>query len=343
MVPGGSICKVGLRPVGAKRGEIKGWSRASVNRLRACLITAVPDVDSEMFGVCLTIPVTDLRDEMPALARELFARFRIGLARNAPHFVAAVWRVELQQRGMPHWHLVVWATDLRRAFLEIEGAWRSALVAWPLQSPVKVVRRWGRDEVAVLCRTQADGVCEALGPLRGADGRQVTVSPTLLGGRDDALRYLLDHESKRKQAQLGWKGRQWGVIGRARLTHPVEDAGLDDAGRVWLMRLIRRWSRHHYRGRYRGRLSRLALCRASAWLVVGSVTARAMVAAAARLAASTGLTDRFGGGAGGDVRGDGVRSPVERIAFTPSATPRPDGRFGVASGSAERRKECNDD
>lgn len=345
VVPGNTLRRVGQPPhlEGVKRGEIKGWSKASVNRLRACLVSAVPDVEAEMFGVCLTVPVTDLREAMPSLSRELFERFRVTLSRSAPHFVAAVWRVELQQRGMPHWHLVVWATSWQAAFLEIEGAWRLALSGWGLERPVQVVRRLGREEVTVLCRTQADGVCEALGDLRGADGHQVTVRPTLLGGRDDALRYLVDHESKRKQAQLGWKGRQWGVIGRSRLSHPVEDSGLDERGRVWFMRLVRRWTKHHYGGRYRGRFSRIALGKASAWLVCGSETARAMVAAAARLAASTGLSDRFGGGADGGVRGDGVRSPVERIAITPMATPRHDGRFEVASGSAERREEFNDD
>jgi len=31
------------------------------------------------------------------------------------------------------------------------------------------------------------------------------------------MRYVADHASKRKQAQLGWQGRQWGVIGRKHL------------------------------------------------------------------------------------------------------------------------------
>lgn len=332
-MPGNTLRPVGQPPhlEGVKRGEIKGWSSKSVNRLRACLITAVPDVESEMFGVCLTVPVTDLREEMPTLSRDLFERFRVTLSRSAPHFVAAVWRVELQQRGMPHWHLVVWAVDWQAAFVEIEGAWRSALSGWGLERPVQVVRRLGREEVTVLCRTQADGVCEALGDLRGADGQQVTVRPTLLGGRDDALRYLVDHESKRKQAQLGWKGRQWGVIGRSRLSHPVEESGLDERGRVWLMRLVRRWTRHHYAGHYRGRLSRIALGRASAWLVCGSVTARAMVVAAARLAASTVPSPASGRGAGEAAGAAGVCSPVERIAGTPAADTRPPRRTLGAS------------
>lgn len=334
MVPGNTLRRVGQPShlEGVKRGEIKGWSKASVNRLRACLITAVPDVEAEMFGVCLTVPVTDLRDDLPRLSRDLFERFRVSLARRAPHFVAAVWRVELQQRGMPHWHLVVWATQWQAAFIELEAAWCSALAGWGLERPVQVVRRLWRTEVTVLCRTQADGVCAALGDLRGSDGRQVTVRPTLLGGRDDALRYLVDHESKRKQAQLGWKGRQWGVIGRARLSHPVEDAGLDDLGRIWFMRLVRRWSRHHYSGHYRGRLSRIALGRASAWLVCGSATARAMVSAAACLAASTGLSPASDG-ARGMPRGACVRSPVERIVGTPAASTRPevDGLSGDCS------------
>lgn len=335
VVPGKTTRWVGGQPshlVGVKRGEVTKWSQKSVSRLREALITAVPDVDAVMFGVCLTVPITALGDEMPTVARDCFERFRERLTRLAPHFIAAIWRVELQQRGMPHWHLVVWATDWQAAFVEIDAAWMAALSGWGLERPVQVVRRLGREEVSVLCRTQADGACSALGLLRGADGRQVTVSPTLLGGRDDALRYLVDHSSKRKQAQLGWKGRQWGQINRRRLGRLLEASGLDEAGRVWLMRLLRRWSRHHYKGRYRGRLSRIAEGRASAWVCCGSATARALVAAASSLAASTGLLAASEGDGEDGAGVAGVHAPAARIACHPGDGSRVSRRPRGASG-----------
>jgi hypothetical protein len=90
---------------------------------------------------------------------------------------AAIWRVELQQRGQPHLHLVCWST-LATGHL---------ILAW-----------W-----------------QALGArmhVQGAYDHSACVDENI-GGDDSAWwRYLASHTGKRKQAQSGWQGRQWGVF-----------------------------------------------------------------------------------------------------------------------------------
>jgi hypothetical protein len=59
------------------------------------------------------------------------------------------------------------------------------------------------------------------------------------------MRYLLDHATKSKQAQLGYKGRQWGYINRANFV--VDDGSrlrLDDRARVYYLRAVANLSRY---------------------------------------------------------------------------------------------------
>jgi hypothetical protein len=65
-------------------------------------------------------------------------------------------------------------------------------------------------------------------------------------------RYLCDHTSKSKQAQLGYVGKQWGFINKKNLvkTEPVEKITLTRCQNLKLSRWIKRLTRcRHLRGR----------------------------------------------------------------------------------------------
>ena len=71
---------------------------------------------------------------------------------------------------------------------------------------------------------------------------------SLRENKANAMRYVCDHASKRKQAQLGWEGRQWGVIGGKNL---VKDKAIthDFSERASLIyyRLVSRLVRYRVR------------------------------------------------------------------------------------------------
>jgi len=91
--------------------------------------------------------------------------------------VGLVWRIELQRRGVPHLHCVVWARtladveDICNAWLEVTGM--------GMDGDARLH--------ACMVRELTDG---------GWYG------------------YLILHNTKSKRDQLGWKGRQWGVVNR---------------------------------------------------------------------------------------------------------------------------------
>jgi hypothetical protein len=103
---------------------------------------------------------------------------------------AMIWRVELQRRKQPHVHAVVFVPNDdglacgRFAIVGVSGWW-------------DILEKAGRFT-------------------KGAREHSVTWEKMPI----DNLKwwkYLTGHSSKKKAAQLGWKGRQWGVIGRARI------------------------------------------------------------------------------------------------------------------------------
>ena len=55
------------------------------------------------------------------------------------------------------------------------------------------------------------------------------------------------HIGKSKKAQLGWKGKQWGIINRE-LFEPIPaiEQEITAGAARWLARLLRRWARSRY-------------------------------------------------------------------------------------------------
>lgn len=181
----------------SKRGVISGFSRHSRLRLRQALADACL-ASSDTFGLTLTLPWQHADDDVLARYRECFNRFSVAFRRRFP-FSACIFRHELQQRKMPHCHLVVFL-----AFADIrEGQGLKDL----------------QQEFFLLWLRALNGFLGG-GSLVAFARHGVKLDH--LANKDAMFRYISDHASKSKQAQLGYKGKQWGFINRALLSNRVK-------------------------------------------------------------------------------------------------------------------------
>lgn len=196
---------------GAQRGVIQEFTHASCQRLREFMLQHQGPEGSQVFGYSLTVPGTVTPDEWRTA-------LRLWSKRVQRRGGCAIWRVELQRRGVPHLHVVLWAPEGSKA-------WRACSEDWLERClPAK-------------CRTVEGGQAHAV---KGS---------ALWGDSHRWYAYLVAHSSKHKASQLGWKGRQWGVVARARFSKsvPVLEVALTDRQRWSLQRLLRRML--GYRGR----------------------------------------------------------------------------------------------
>lgn len=186
------------------RGSVQEFSLASCRRLREFMLSHVGPGGSKVFGYSMTVPGTLTADEWRAAVRHWSMRV---IRRGG----CAIWRVELQRRGVPHLHVVLWAPAGSKA-------WRACTEDW--------LERCLPDR----CRTIVGGRAHAV------EGH------ALEGDAHAWYAYLVAHTSKHKTSQLGWHGRQWGIVGRARFQELAcdEQYALTDRQRWALQRLLRR-------------------------------------------------------------------------------------------------------
>lgn len=172
---------------GVPRGKIEGFSSASRLRLRLALLRYKLDNGSRV-GVTLTLPwvVSDWSAVMSDF-REVMHRFRVYWLRMFPD-CGCVFRVELQKRGAPHVHMVAWHK---------------------LPFPSDLSDRYFRLWFDSLSRDLRGGSFSDF----ARHGVRIDSCPNVIA----SIRYLCDHASKKKQAQLGYKGKQWGILGKANL------------------------------------------------------------------------------------------------------------------------------
>lgn len=220
------------QPAGARgdRGKVTGFSAHSRGRLRRVLMSWTPP-DGWILGAgSFTLPGPVVEGDV---WRKAFNSWKLFVAKIG---ACAIWRIELQTRKQPHAHVTVWG---------------------PTKEIIEKIFWYWPDCVRSLGPIKGDGL-----RVLGSDGRVYEASSVshrmgLLGASDHALswswsrddmagwwRYLCDHSSKKKEAQLGWQGRQWGVIGRVHFKKlrgiPV---WLSDAEFSRVLRFLRRLSR----------------------------------------------------------------------------------------------------
>lgn len=188
----------GVMPPTRKRGDITTFSYGSARRLRECLAMASPKQEGLIpFGVCLTIPGAVLA---PSVVREIWHDFVVQVKRTLPA-LPFVWRIELQRRKQAHWHLIAWAEPLKQP----DGS------PLPFSTQIETLTNiWQKAVLKRCCALSERTFCGFI--LHG-----VQVRPLLGSSATGIVGYLCEHESKHKQEQLGWQGRQWGVVGASNL------------------------------------------------------------------------------------------------------------------------------
>lgn len=209
--------KAGRIPKGGKRGKVRRWSAASRGRLRQFLLTNSGRGRSE--AVTLTVP----GDVLPCSEWSYLAA---GFWREAVRLkIPCVWRVELQQRKQPHLHVITWGDGSGAALVAL---WRSRVALLPA--------------VTYYDKNRHKITCSRLG-LAGAFDHCAEVS-ICESNSSGWWRYLCDHTSKKKQVQLGWKGRQWGVVYRKGFDKILPDSvSLSLPQWLGFMRVLRRLTR----------------------------------------------------------------------------------------------------
>lgn len=197
----------GRRPkVRRKRSGITTFSRASAAGLRRLLVQAIGPEGSVCFGATLTVPGPPIS---PEEWRRIWAAFRQKVRRYG--LLAIIWRIELQERGQPHIHCICWGMAGVGRLREL---WSDAMgLLGTCEGPANVdyegVTTCGEDYCVI-----TPGWAKATSRWLWPGAREHAVKTDGLDARDSMgwWRYVAAHASKSKQAQLGWKGRQWAVI-----------------------------------------------------------------------------------------------------------------------------------
>lgn len=205
-------------PQRKERGKINGFSAHARQRLRRLLIeSSLPD--SVRLGFTLTLPWRDVvwdEKSMDAF-RACFNLFGTKFRKHFPKS-SAIFRVELQQRKAPHIHAIWYLSNDDIEKNELDGGtpaapcvpsveYRSLLIFF---ANAKINSLW-TSSVPVGPRDNINGFLD--------HGTQVDD----LASDAAMFRYLADHTSKQKQAQLGYKGKQWGVLNGKNLVRVVPD------------------------------------------------------------------------------------------------------------------------
>lgn len=189
-----------------QRGKISGFSSGSARRLREALFSKyVPG--SISFGATFTVPwkcsSEEERKSVVLRFESTFNRWRKRFNYDFPRS-SIIYRVELQRRGAPHLHAV--------CYISGEDVKTSIEYRDIRQAQVALSQCQLRDEWLFSfdnATTESEW--------RRANSHSVKFDSLDTQNKGSLFRYLADHTSKSKQAQLGWKGRQWGILGRNNL------------------------------------------------------------------------------------------------------------------------------
>lgn len=168
-----------------KHGGITTFSATSSRNLKRKLL----DLPFEgqgvtMYGVTLTIqadayaaasdPVEEVRKHWQSFIVTMGKQIKAGAFDSRFMFV---WRIELTQKGTPHWHCIV-CTPQPSDVLLFQATWCRLVGKWYGYAP----------NMDIAAQYRRIDNCAA------------------------AFAYVGAHAAKHKRDQLGWKGRQWGII-----------------------------------------------------------------------------------------------------------------------------------
>ena len=229
----GNAIEEGRREI-AKRGRISNFSYKS--RLNLLQTLAQVKRNNLPCFVTLTYP-KDFTFEVERWKRDLMT-FIKRLSRTFPE-VCGIWKLEPQDRGAPHYHVMVWGAELEGLRDFVPQAWHAVV---------------GSDDVNHLLWHM--GKC--------GNGNKHCVSEV---DRAKAMyKYVAKYISKDvMEALAGWEnvGRWWGIFFRGRMPFGEEAVfDITDKKAVELMRYFRRFA--HIRARQHPSL--VLICDVDHWL-----------------------------------------------------------------------------
>jgi len=165
-------------PWGGKRGKVGGMSKRASNR---CIV-AYTEIGREDHPLMVTL--TYRLEVKWDTSKNHLHRFSQWLVRNFD--ACGIWRLEVQVRGVIHYHVLVWGIGQDgRQFEEIQDQLR---------------RKW--------CELTGQGMDEH----RMREGCHIRAC-----GNDSAARRYLGCHSIKKDQQAYYKGRHWGMFNRSEL------------------------------------------------------------------------------------------------------------------------------
>lgn len=214
---GGSLLKVqkpGKKQAvgGGKRGKITGFSRPS--RRRVLYMMAKTVIEKRPWMITLTYPSEYVSP------RQSKRHLKIFLQRFQRRFPGSggIWKLEPQQRGAPHYHLLVWT---KASFLDLRAFCAHAWYYIVGTGDEKHLKAGTRVEKIRSPR----GVMAYAGKYVAKTTEKMELEPEIIAMWDDA-------------------GRWWGVFGRENIPWAGEvTARLDYAQVTGLIRLMRRYAR----------------------------------------------------------------------------------------------------
>ena len=237
-----------------KKGDIKGFSEHSRSRLRVLLSTARWKSDNKCFrcGLTFTLPWAASPDEW----RKVWSAYVQRLIKRFPD-VGMIWRIELttgkakKSGGLrrAHVHAIFWLPSVfpeKLKSLFCCGFDDDAVRLARLHQVHALARAWC-DAWQFYAPSLTEEQVKYAISVGESKGYGIVVK-WLDGSTDGAIHYLCDHTSKHKSEQLGWAGRQWGVVNRRNFEWKDDGEIVD--GRVWALtsRQLRRLGKCLRRG-----------------------------------------------------------------------------------------------
>lgn len=231
-----------------KRGDIEGFSSSSRSRLRVLLSTAKWNGGAcRRYGLTLNLPWAASPDEW----RRVWHTFVMRLGHKRSN-VGMIWRIELTtgkavtSGGVRrcHVHVMLWipaddVIDSKNGFvLNVQTKDKSDLIAY--LNLRTIAEDWCKSW-QTLTPKLTEAQCNYAMSLGMGKGYGISYKP-LDNSTDGAIHYLCDHATKHKQEQLGWNGRQWGVVNRHCFTFPSDGETISGDCAVVVKRQLRRYS-----------------------------------------------------------------------------------------------------
>lgn len=213
-------CETGETPMGGGRGEIRGFSPSARRRLIDRLMM-LPwrdwdhqtrhDVDAQVVLLTLTYPA-EYPEDAETVHRHL-ANFHRALEHVQHGHYWAIWRMEFQKRGAPHFHILL-GFDRRISVTRFE-LWAKAT--------------WSR-------------VVGSGDPLHERHGADVVPVTTSKGARAGLMCYLVKYLGKVCETQ-NLTGRIWGAWGQPPDTVRVAATFETREAYVEFLRRVRKWGK----------------------------------------------------------------------------------------------------